>query len=180
MDRVVQIYEGCVYMDFSEKEPKYFPQPTKIIHFLDQFHFFLAYLNSDKDSGKVHNNVKNRFLSGDSVVVEAMKSFGGFAFKGKNILEKLDSEKMKDFGQLMNINFDLRRQIYKDSTLGKENIRLIDIARKNGAFCKFSGSGGAIFGFLEKYSKEQMTTLRVAYEKENYNFEELKFQPRRE
>ncbi|MEQ2260675.1 hypothetical protein XENORESO_022244, partial [Xenotaenia resolanae] len=75
-DRVVQVYEGLVYMDFSKKlmdEQGYGNYVSMDMSNLPPF--WLAYLSDPSDSGRIHSNIRQRWLSGESVVVEAMRSF---------------------------------------------------------------------------------------------------------
>uniref|UniRef100_A0A9R1SRU9 Glucuronokinase 1-like n=2 Tax=Cyprinus carpio TaxID=7962 RepID=A0A9R1SRU9_CYPCA len=75
-DRVVQVYEGLVYMDFNKQlidergYGEYVP-----LDMSDLPLFWLAYLGNPSDSGRIHSNVRQRWLNGESTVVEAMKSF---------------------------------------------------------------------------------------------------------
>ncbi|KAL4647541.1 glucuronokinase 1-like isoform X1 [Arapaima gigas] len=63
-DRVVQVYEGLVYMDFSKGlmdergYGEYIPMDMK-----DLPSFWLAYLGDPSDSGRIHSNVRQRWLN---------------------------------------------------------------------------------------------------------------------
>jgi hypothetical protein len=47
-------------------------------------------------------------------------------------------------------NFDARRALFGDGALGRDNIRMVEIARGAGASAKFPGSGGAVvFSLVE-------------------------------
>ena len=46
-------------------------------------------------------------------------------------------------------NFDTRRSLWGDGALGKDNIRMVEIARETGASGKFPGSGGAVVGVVD-------------------------------
>ena len=73
-DRVVQVYEGLVSMDFSESLMKsqghgtYRRLESRNLPFL-----FLAYLADPSDSGKMHSTVRQRFDQGDQEVIDAMQ-----------------------------------------------------------------------------------------------------------
>lgn len=142
-DRVVQSFGLPVYMDFS---PQAFVKNSQLYGEYQTFStkifspMVLVWLNKMSESGKVHSDVRNRFLVGDSRVVEAMLKFAAFAEEGFKALRSGDIEKVK---KLMNANFDLRRKIYGDSVIGTANIRMIEKCRRLGAAAKFSGSGGA-------------------------------------
>uniref|UniRef100_A0A3Q3F469 Glucuronokinase with putative uridyl pyrophosphorylase n=1 Tax=Kryptolebias marmoratus TaxID=37003 RepID=A0A3Q3F469_KRYMA len=64
-DRVVQVYEGLVYMDFSKKlmdEQGYGNYVSMDMSNLPPF--WLAYLRDPSDSGRIHSNIRQRWLSG--------------------------------------------------------------------------------------------------------------------
>ena len=69
-------------------------------------------------------------------VLDAVKQFAGFADSGKSAIETSD---WTLFAELMNKNFDLRRQIYGDKCLGQGNLTMVEIGRNFGAACKFPG-----------------------------------------
>ena len=46
-------------------------------------------------------------------------------------------------------NFDGRRALFGTPALGKDNIRMVEIAREVGASAKFPGSGGAVVGVVD-------------------------------
>jgi hypothetical protein len=81
-DRVVQAYEGLVYMDFAQKLLKgrgYGAYERLNASVLPKDLFFLAFSMEPSDSGVIHSTVKERWNGGDKYVVNAMKSFAGFA-----------------------------------------------------------------------------------------------------
>lgn len=141
-DRVIQCYEGCVYMDFdrtlleSRGYGTYEPLDAQLLPKL-----YIAY-NTDlgKQSGRVHNDVKARWLKGEPTVVETMSAIADVARQGREALLQHDTEVLH---ALINRNFDLRKQIY---TISDRNQLLIDTARACGASASFTGSGGSIIG----------------------------------
>ncbi|HEX28452.1 TPA: hypothetical protein ENG04_00030 [Candidatus Poribacteria bacterium] len=163
-DRVVQVYGGTVYMDFSEEfmekrgYGRYEPIDSGLMPPL-----LLAYSDEPSESGKIHSNVKYRFQSGDSEVIEAMKSFAQFTDEMRDALIRRDYDKV---GELMNANFDLRRQIYGDEAIGRRNLEMIQIARNLGLPSKFPGSGGAVIVMYR--SEEDACRLIEAYEEAGY------------
>lgn len=144
-DRVIQVYEGLVYMDFSKEimtkqgygnyeslEPGLLPK------------LYVAYREDLSEPTEVfHNNIRERFQRGDRNVTNAMRYWAGLAGKVKRSLLNGQTEKI---GDLLNANFDRRRKIYH---LSEENIRMVEAARSTGASAKFTGSGGAIVGTYE-------------------------------
>lgn len=54
-----------------------------------------------------------------------------------------------EWAALFAANFNARRSLFGDAALGRDNIRMIEIARECGASGKFPGSGGAIVGVVD-------------------------------
>lgn len=141
-DRVVQAYEGCVFMDFDRSimdtqgygnyeqiDPNLLPN------------LYIAYkTNLGKVSGAIFNDVKARFLEGEPLVVDTLAEIGKNAEEGKLAILKGDHKKL---AKLVNKNFDLRAKIFN---ISDSNYELVKTARKCGASAKFTGSGGSIIG----------------------------------
>ena len=141
-DRVIQVYEGLVYMDFKRElmESRGYGeyQPLDVQNLPN---IYLAYRTSLSEGTEIfHNSVRERWRSGDPVIVNAMKKWGQIAEDGRQALLKRDFE---SFGKLVNTNFDLRAEIY---TISPGNLEMIETSRRVGATSNFAGSGGAIVG----------------------------------
>ncbi len=141
-DRVIQVYEGLVYMDFSKDimtrhgYGKYEQLDPKLLPPL-----YIAYRDDlSEPTERFHNNIRTRFDRGEQEVVNAMQYWAGLTDKVKHALIKGQIEKI---GPLMDANFNRRRKIYR---LTEENLRMVETARSVGASAKFTGSGGAIVG----------------------------------
>ncbi len=141
-DRVIQAYEGLVYMDFSKDIME--KQGYGAYERLDPGllpNVYIAYRTSLSEGTEVfHNNVRERWRAGDPEVVQAMKTWAGLAEQGKQALLSRDYETLD---RLINANFDLRAKIYR---LSQGNLEMVQTARGVGATSKFAGSGGAIVG----------------------------------
>ena len=144
-DRVIQSYEGCVYMDFNKEQMdkhgfgKYQRLPMDKLP-----QFYIAYkTNLSKVSGKVLNDIKTKYQQGDALVINTLKEIASLADKGKVAIEKGD---IATLGQLINENFNNRRKIM---TITDSNNELVDTARACGASASFTGSGGAIIGIYK-------------------------------
>jgi len=144
-DRVIQVYEGLVYMDFSRQLMErqgygsYEPLDPALLPKI-----YLAYRTSLSEGTEVfHNNIRERWRNGDPVVVDAMKTWAGYAESGKEALLRRDYTKLRE---LIDANFDLRARIYK---ISEGNLQMIRGARSVGASANFAGSGGAIVGQFE-------------------------------
>lgn len=141
-DRVIQAYQGLVYMDFARElmegrgygayerlDPQLLPN------------VYIAYRTSLGEGTEVfHSNLRERWRTGDPEVVEAMKTWAGYAAEGRDCLLRRDYRRL-DY--LINANFDLRARIYQIDT---GNLQMVHTARSVGATSKFAGSGGAIVG----------------------------------
>lgn len=148
-DRVAQVYEGLVYMDFDKDymashghglyeqlDPQLAPP------------LYIAYQRDLAELSDVfHNNIRQRYDSGEKKVIDAMNTIADLARQGREALIEGDHALL---AQLMNKNFDTRRTIYK---LNPRNIEMVELARSLGASAKFAGSGGSIIG---TYQGEEM------------------------
>eukprot|EP01134_Creolimax_fragrantissima_P004066 CFRG4066T1 len=155
-DRVIQTYEGVVYMDFGREVMKQNGGYGMYKH-LDASRIppiWLAYLAKPSSSGKMHSDVKQRWLNGDLEVEAAIQVFRAITKRAAVAIENGNTfELMK----LMNENFDLRKGLYTESVLGIDNMMMINTARKYGSSAKFSGSGGAIIGIcVDAIQKRKM------------------------
>jgi glucuronokinase len=144
-DRVIQVYEGMVYMDFDRARrhevdgiPCYHYEP------LDPSLLppvYLAYHDALSEPTEVfHNNIRERFNRGEEMVVSAMLRFASLADRGRDAILTGDAATL---GLLIDENFETRRGIY---TLPRWQVEMVEVARRAGATAKFAGSGGAIVG----------------------------------
>ncbi|XP_045075651.1 glucuronokinase with putative uridyl pyrophosphorylase isoform X2 [Coregonus clupeaformis] len=159
-DRVVQVYEGLVYMDFSKQlmdEQGYGDYISMDMSSLPPF--WLAYLSDPSDSGRIHSNVRQRFLNGEAEVVEAMKSFAELTDKARVALQGMDWSRL---AQLMDENFQLRRSVYTEDCLGPGNLTMVQLARQFGSAAKLPGSGGAVVGLC--LDQGRLVELRKAFQ----------------
>ncbi len=148
-DRVIQAYEGLVYMDFSrdlmerQGHGNYERMDPALLPTV-----YLAYRTSLSEGTEVfHNDIRSRWNRGEPEIVDAMKTWAGYAEQGRNALLAGDYEQLD---RLIDANFDLRGAIYR---IGQGNLEMIQTARGQGASANFAGSGGAIVG---RYRGEPM------------------------
>lgn len=161
-DRVIQSYEGVVFMDFNrsqieklgygiyeELKPELLPP------------LYVAYTTHLSEGTEVfHNDIRGRWNRGEREVVSAMYQWANLAQRVRDMIVAGDGAKI---GPLLNENFDIRRRLYKIST---GNIDMVETARSVGASAKFTGSGGAIVG---TYANEGMfQDLKAALEPKGY------------
>ena len=141
-DRVIQVYDGLVYMDFAQSAMKRrgYGQYEELDPSLLP-NVYVAYRTSLSEGTEVfHNDIRSRFNRGEKKVVQAMKRWASIAEQGRAALLDGDRERLAG---LVNENYDLRSRIYRISDGNQELIRT---ARQVGATAKFAGSGGAIVG----------------------------------
>lgn len=144
-DRVIQVYEGLVYMDFAEDRMEeidglqcgvYEPLDPALLPPL-----YIAYdANVSEPTEVTHNNLRVRYNQGEPAVVEAMNTFASLTVQARDVI--LDGNHGL-LTQLIDRNFDLRRSICR---LPEGQVRMVNLARECGASAKFAGSGGAIVG----------------------------------
>lgn len=157
-DRVIQSYEGVVFMDFNrasieklgygiyeELDPKLLPP------------LYVAFTTNLSEGTEVfHNDIRGRWNRGERDVVSAMYQWANLA---QRVRDMLLAGRGREIGPLLNENFDLRRRLYK---ISPGNIDMVEAARSCGASAKFTGSGGAIVG---TYDDEAMfARLKAAME----------------
>ena len=116
------------------------------------------------ESGKAHSPIRTLWERGDERVRDFMLQFAAFADEGKQVILDRDWARL---GELMNANFDLRRELYGDEVLGRQTLRLVEIAREHECPAKLPGSGGAVLG-LAPEAPEDWRPLREAYGNEGY------------
>lgn len=153
-DRVIQAYEGCVFMDFDKdfyqqhQHGKYERINPELLPKL-----YIAYKTDlGKVSGGVFNDVRARYLKGDQFVIDHLNEIANCAEEGKQAILNKDYNLLN---QLIDRNFDLRCKIMN---ISESNMEMIETARKCGASAKFTGSGGSIIGI---YKNDEMLTHLV-------------------
>ncbi len=144
-DRVIQVYEGVVYMDFAKENERLVEGlPAYLYEPLDPAllpPLYLAYHGNLSEPTEVfHNDIRGRFNAGEPQVVKAMSHCADLAAEARQAL--LCGED-RELGRLMNENFDTRRRIYN---LPRWQVEMVEVARDCGASAQFAGSGGAIIG----------------------------------
>ena len=141
-DRVIQTYEGIVYMDFDKKliEGRGYGD----YHELKPPKLPPLYVAFDPDRAEIsdipHRNLRDLFNRGDSTVVGAMQKYRDLTDRGRDALMSGDWDAL---GRIMNENFDMRKTFMN---IAPENQRMVEVARSTGASAKFCGSGGSICG----------------------------------
>jgi glucuronokinase len=144
-DRVAQVYEGCVFMNFAKEAMKaedgfvcgeYEDLPVALLPPL-----YVSYsVHCSEPTEVFHNNLRFRYDQGEPAVLAAMQRCAELTVQAKNALLSGQQELLPS---LLDANFDIRRSI---CPLPKEQILMVETARSCGASANFAGSGGAIVG----------------------------------
>lgn len=157
-DRVIQMYNGLVFMDFEQSyveahnHGRYEPLDSSLLPNL-----YVAFdPNRAEESGKAHKKVKGLFEAGKQEVLDAMSEFVDIAQRGRDALV---GGRLQDIPALVNANFDLRDRIFN---VAEQNRQMVMVARSAGASAKFAGSGGAIVGTYEDEAQFSLLRSRLA------------------
>ncbi len=144
-DRVVQCYEGLVYMDFAEERMQqicglccgvYEPLDAGLLPPL-----YLAYsADVSEPTERVHDDLRARYRQGEPKVLAAMGRFADLTVAAREALLRGDVRRL---GELIDENFNLRHSICR---LAPGQVQMVEAARAAGATAHFAGSGGAILG----------------------------------
>lgn len=142
-DRVVQVYEGVVAMDFSAMQQvqgyecgEYTPMSADLLPPL-----YVAYRPASSEPTEIfHNDLRSRFDAGEGVVIDAMKQFMRLTDQAVECLHNGDPDHLS---ALLNANFDCRQSF---CALNPMHVEMVQTARAAGVSAKYAGSGGAIVG----------------------------------
>lgn len=153
-DRVVQVYEGLVYMDFAEDRMESIGGlECGLYETLDPALLPTLYLafstKMSEPTEATHKPLSERYHSGDPDVRAAMRTFADLTVQARQALLDRDAGLLS---RLMDQNLDTRRAI---CDLAPGHVKMIETARSAGASAKFAGSGGAIVGV---YQGDEMFT----------------------
>ncbi len=141
-DRVIQTYEGLVYMDFDRESVttkgfgRYEPLIPKV-----PLPLYVAFdPNRAEISDVTHRNLRQLFDSGDAGVVSAMQELRQITGTARQAILSGD---LQTLAAMNNRGYEIRRTIM---AIAPENHRMVETARAAGASAAFAGSGGAISG----------------------------------
>lgn len=162
-DRVVQMYNGLVFMDFNRAYVEehnfglYERIDLSVLKADSGLNLYIAFdPNRAEESGKAHQKVKHLFEEKKPDIVAAMSEFADIAQQGRDALMAGCPEKIP---ALVNANFDLRDRIFN---VAEQNRNMVMVARSAGASAKFAGSGGAIVGTYADEAQFTLLTNRLA------------------
>ena len=141
-DRVAQVYQGIVCMDFSAEIMA--KQGFGDYEYLESEHlpnFYIAFRTDlAESSDKVHGSYRSKYKKRDSDFQAAIDRWIELTDSVKAALE---NHKDESIAPLLNENFDIRRTV---QNISEGNLEMVTTARSVGASAKFTGSGGAVIG----------------------------------
>lgn len=144
-DRVIQIYQGLVFMDFNRSLIE--AHEYGAYERLNTQGLKNLYISYDPEraeiSGIYHQKLRVLFEEKKPDVVAAMSEFAALAQEARDVIV---AGRLDQLPRLMNANFDLRDRVFHVS---EENRHMVMTARNVGCCAKFAGSGGAIVGLYE-------------------------------
>ena len=157
-DRVIQVYEGVVFMDFERERMArdghglYEPLDAAALPPL-----YVAYHDSLAEGTEItHNDLRQRYNRGEPEILAAIKQWAELAQETR---DRLLAGRGREIGPLMDANFDLRARLIQISA---GNRRLVETGRGLGAAVNFAGSGGAVVGCYDG-DPERLRRLGEAY-----------------
>jgi glucuronokinase len=158
-DRVIQVYEGVVFMDFDRERMARDGHglyesldPALLPPLFVAFHDNLA-----EGTEVVHNDLRSRFNRGEPDVLDGIKRWAELAQQARDLIV---AGRGGEIGPLLNANFDLRASLIP---ISPGNRQLVETGRRLGAYTKFAGSGGAIVGSYDG-DPERLRRLTAAYD----------------
>jgi glucuronokinase len=157
-DRVIQVYEGVVFMDFDRERMErdgfglYEPMNAK-----DLPPLFVVYHDTLAEGTEVtHNDLRSRYNRSDPQVLAGIKRWAELAQQARDLIV---AGRGREIGPLMDANFDLRASLIP---ISPGNRALVETGRTLGAAVKFAGSGGAVVGCYDG-DPEHLRRLAAAY-----------------
>jgi glucuronokinase len=157
-DRVAQVYEGAVFMDFDQARMErdghgvYEPiDPAKLPPLFVAYHDRLA-----EGTEVTHNDLRSRWQRGEKAVHDAMSRCAQLAQQAKDLIT---AGRGGEIGPLVDENFDLRAGLIR---ISDGNRRLVETGRRLKAAVNFAGSGGAVTGLWDG-DPGRLQALRAAY-----------------
>ena len=157
-DRVAQVYEGVVFMDFDRERMTrdgyglYDPIEPRLLPPI-----FVAYHDSLAEGTEVtHNDLRSRYNRGEQQVLDGIKLWAELAQQARDLIV---SGRGQEIGPLMNANFDLRARLIN---ISPGNRRLVETGRRLGAAVNFAGSGGAVVGCYDG-DPDRLARVAAAY-----------------
>ena len=177
-DRVVQVYDNLVFMDFDKKRMERDQHGLyETIKVKTMPNFYIAYRADLSEGTEIsHNRLRYKYDEGDKDAHEAMAFWADLTITARKALEEGDTNTLF---KCINANFDQRQKLYEKLKIQMkpEHREMVELAREAGASAKFAGSGGAIVGIYRKDSdyaklKKHLQKRGIHVLKPSFNEEE--------
>ena len=154
-DRVAQVYETPVYMDFNRAHMEKFGYGIyEPIEVPDDLPLFIAYRTDLAEGSEIlHSRLALDYEAGVPEVHAAVREWAELTDKVRDALANRQYDLLP---ALLDRNFDLRCEVC-GSSVSEKNRRMVQIARQFGASAKFTGSGGAIIGTYKEDTFDAMS-----------------------
>jgi galactokinase/mevalonate kinase-like predicted kinase len=163
LDEATQALNGLLFLDFrkrlsgSDDQWDYVRLDANLLP-----PSYIAYESCGTEESRIHNDVRRRWLAGDSRVATAMNEIASCAERGREAIAAKDYETLS---YLIDRNFDLRREVYGDAVLAG-TVAMVELARELGLCAKSCGSGGAITGICE--DRQRISIVTEAFRERGY------------
>lgn len=153
-DRVAQVYETPVYMDFNKEHMEKFGYGIyEPIEVPDDLPLFIAYRTDLAEGSEIlHSRLALDYEAGVPEVHAAVREWAALTDRVRDALALRQYDRLP---ALLDRNFDLRCEVC-GSSVSEKNRRMVRIARQFGASAKFTGSGGAIIGTYREDTFDDM------------------------
>ena len=144
-----------------------------VVEVLDvgEFPFFIVYGEQGSDSSTELSPNVFAFYTGNKKVIDGMTRISLLADSAKDAIKGKD---ILELGKVINDGIYLPIEVFSHDYLGRGNIELVKEAISLGAYAKFPGSGGAVFGLCP--DEKVFKSLRDRFEPKGYNVERLKLE----
>ena len=165
-DRVVQVYDRLMYMDFGEEimrrqgYGRYEPLEGVALP-----PFAIAISTDTRESGRILSDLRFRWERGDP---ETRRLIAELAACADAAREALLAGDRKALGEAMVANFGLRRRLLGDDVIGRPTLRMIEIAREVGVPAHLPGSSGSALCLLA--NDEQAAALERRFREAGCEF----------
>ena len=163
-DRVAQVYETPVFMDFNKSHMEQFGYGIyEPIDIPDDLPLFIAYRTDLAEGSEIlHSRLALDYEAGVPEVHAAVREWAALTDK---VRDALAAHRYDLLPALIDRNFDLRCEVC-GSSVSEKNRRMVQIAREFGASAKFTGSGGAIIGICGEDTFDTMCRELKKYDVE--------------
>jgi len=154
-DQYAAAYGGFNFMRFTDKvDVERVNIKPETIAMLER-RLVLCYSGKSRLSGDIHDKVWCRFLNGENP-----EAFRGLKNVAGLMTEALESDNLKDFGELLAMNWGYQKQLHSEVTTDKTE-ELFKVAMNNGAISGKAcgaGGGGCLLFYCHENSVERVQT----------------------